>query len=157
VKILAEVRLRHKFRVIGYVVMPEHVHLLISEPASGNPSKVLQVLKQKVSRALRGKPKRQIPGQLLLGFGGNEAEEDAFWQRRFYDFNVWNALKVREKLDYMHANPVMRGLVEHPKDWPWSSWSHYAVGETGLLRIDTMESMDGSSTGRERKSQNPHP
>src|SRR5215467_691423 len=53
VRILQEVRIRHKFELVGYVVMPEHVHLLIGEPAKGNPSKVLQVLKQKVSRALR--------------------------------------------------------------------------------------------------------
>jgi putative transposase len=53
VKLLDQVRARHGFQLIGYVVIPEHVHLLISEPAKGNPSKVLQVLKQKVSRALR--------------------------------------------------------------------------------------------------------
>ena len=52
VKILDEVRRRHGFRVVGYVVMPEHVHLLISEPTKKNPSKVLQVLKQKVARDL---------------------------------------------------------------------------------------------------------
>ena len=47
-KILDEVRARHKFHVLGYVVMPEHVHLLLSEPVKVNPSRVLQVLKQKV-------------------------------------------------------------------------------------------------------------
>ncbi|HUL35776.1 MAG TPA: transposase, partial [Candidatus Eisenbacteria bacterium] len=52
VRILDEVRLRYAFALIGYVVMPEHVHLLIGEPGTGNPSKVLQVLKQRVSRAL---------------------------------------------------------------------------------------------------------
>jgi hypothetical protein len=44
--------------------------------------------------------------------------------------------KVKEKLEYMHANPVVRGLVKHPKDWPWSSWSNYAKGEAGLVEID---------------------
>ena len=55
VRILDEVRLRQPFALIGYVVMPEHVHLLIGEPSKGNPSKVLQILKQKVSRSLHGK------------------------------------------------------------------------------------------------------
>ena len=56
VKILGEVRLRFGFRLLGYVVMPEHVHLLMSEPKRGDPSKVLQVLKQRVSRvAAKGK------------------------------------------------------------------------------------------------------
>jgi REP element-mobilizing transposase RayT len=62
VKILDQVRARYRFLLIGYVVMPEHVHLLLSEPKKGNPSKVLQVLKQKVSRALRKRPKKSPSG-----------------------------------------------------------------------------------------------
>src|SRR5216684_1378596 len=55
---------------------------------------------------------------------------------RFYDFNVWSEKKLKEKLDYMHRNPVTRKLVDHPKDWPWSSWSFYENGEAGLVPID---------------------
>jgi putative transposase len=139
VQVLDEIRSRHAFRLIGYVVMPEHVHLLLSEPSKGTPSKALQVLKQKVSRALRRKGKKSIPGQLTLPFSQPRKEAAAFWQRRFYDFNVWSAKKLREKLEYMHANPVKRKLVVHPKDWPWSSWSHYAKSEKGLIRIDSIE------------------
>jgi REP element-mobilizing transposase RayT len=83
VKILNEVRCRYGFRLIGYVVMPEHVHLLLSEPKKGTPSKALQVLKQKVSRSLRGKEKKSVAGQLTLPFSRMAAEERAFWQRRF--------------------------------------------------------------------------
>jgi len=137
VRILDEVRTRHAFQLLGYVVMPEHVHLLISKPKKITPSKVLQVLKQKVSRALRGK--KSVPGQLSLAFPGRAMEAGAFWQRRFYDFNVYSRKKFREKLEYMHANPVVRKLVDHPKEWPWSSWSHYARGEKGLIRIDGVE------------------
>ena len=54
---------------------------------------------------------------------------------RFYDFNIYSRGKVTEKLNYMHANPVIRRLVEHPRDWPWSSWSNYAKGR-GLIAID---------------------
>ena len=42
-------------------------------------------------------------------------------------------------LHCLHANPVIRGLLRHPKDWPWSSWSFYGKGELGLLRIDVEE------------------
>jgi putative transposase len=132
VAILNEVRSRFGFRLIGYVVMPEHVHLLISEPKTANPSRVLQVLKQKVSSALHPKPTKSSSE-----LGGSGARELHFWQRRFYDFNVWSSEKVREKLEYMHANPVKRELVEHPKDWPWSSWSHYENGVEGLIAIDS--------------------
>jgi REP element-mobilizing transposase RayT len=58
-QILDEVRCRYKFQLVGYVVMPEHVHLLISEPPACNPSTVIQVLKQRVSRRLRGKKRRR--------------------------------------------------------------------------------------------------
>ncbi len=139
VRILHEVRSRHPFKLIGYVVMPEHVHLLLGEPKKGTPSKVLQVLKQKVSRALRGKGKKGVPGQLSLAFPRSAMEVGAFWQRRFYDFNVYSRKKLREKLEYMHANPVVRKLVVHPREWPWSSWSQYAKGEKGLIRIDGVE------------------
>jgi putative transposase len=133
VAILNEVRSRFGFRLIGYVVMPEHVHLLISEPKTANPSKVLQVLKQKVSSGLHPKPTKSSSE-----VDGSGAHELHFWQRRFYDFNVWSSEKVREKLEYMHANPMKRELVEHPKDWPWSSWSHYENGVEGLIAIDSV-------------------
>jgi len=75
-------------------------------------------------------------GQLELGFEGGEELPARFWQRRFLDFNVWSLKKRVEKLEYMHMNPVKRGLVTHPKDWPWSSFSFYSKLKCGLIRID---------------------
>jgi REP-associated tyrosine transposase len=155
IRILDRVRTKRDFLLLGFVVMPEHVHLLVSEAKGSNPSKVLQVLKQQVSRALRRRRRKLLRGQLSFRFAGARAEEKHFWQRRFYDFNVWSEKKLWEKLEYMHANPVRRGLVLHPKDWPWSSWSHYARGEEGLIRIDSMQRKTGGKT-KEKESQNPH-
>jgi len=134
VKILEEVRGRFGFRLMGYVLMPEHVHLLIDELPKALPARVIQVLKQRVSRILRGK-KRRASGQLALRFPDDLADYRRFWQRRYFDFNVYREKKLREKLDYMHANPVKRGLVSHPREWPWSSWSFYERGE-GLIQMD---------------------
>jgi len=89
VQILDEVRDRYGFSLVGYVVMPEHVHLLIGEPAKGTPSTVVQVLKQRVSRRVRRK-KRAAAAQLYLSFALGESTLPRFWQRRFYDFNVWS-------------------------------------------------------------------
>jgi putative transposase len=122
---LEKIRERHRFLVVGYVVMPDHVHLLIGEPSKSTPSMVLQALKQRVSRDLR-KTER-------------DCDLQRFWQARFYDFNVHSAKKRREKLDYMHANPVKRGLVQNPAAWVWSSWSFHATGKTGLVRIDPVK------------------
>jgi putative transposase len=84
-------------------------------------------------------------------------DSPAFWQRRFYDFNVWSNRKVQEKLDYMHRNPVQRKLVSHPKDWPWSSWSHYEKGELGLIRIDKLDQEKSPESSPKQKRQKPHP
>jgi REP element-mobilizing transposase RayT len=117
--------LRYRFAVIGYVVMREHVHLLISEPLIsesmiGDPSKIIQAVKLSVSRR--------------LAMGGKFSGR--FWQSRFYDFNLWGQQKEIEKLKYMHRNPVVRGLATSPEEWRWSSYRSYAYGETGLVRIN---------------------
>jgi putative transposase len=139
VKMLGEVRQRFDFLLVGYVLIPDHVHLLISEPSKGTPSKVVQVLKQRVSRAMRGKKRRKSQQELQLGFADSPALPRRFWQRRFYDFNVWSHAKKKEKLHYMHANPVKSGLVTDAKDWPWSSHGFYARGEVGLVSIDPVD------------------
>ena len=139
VKILGEVRDRHEFALAGYVVMPNHIHLLIGEPARGTPSTVMQVLKQRVSRQIRRKSSKKVPSQKLrLPFRHPHDFLPQFWQPRFYDFNVWSQTKFVEKLHYMHMNSVTRKLVAHPRDWPWSSFSFYACKQSGLVRIDPL-------------------
>jgi hypothetical protein len=60
------------------------------------------------------------------------------WQRRFYDMNIWTEKKQLEKLDYMHDNPVTRGLVGSPSDWPWSSWRFYFLEDKSIIAMDRM-------------------
>ncbi len=125
-KVLNEIRGRHKFQLVGYVVMPEHVHILISEPKIGDPSKTIQVLKQRVCADLHKKTAMSDVGETL-------------WQRRFYDFSVYSAAKRREKIEYMHLNPVARGLVEDPIEWVWSSYSSYSRKGSPLVEIDFVD------------------
>jgi putative transposase len=113
---LEAMRKRYDFVVCGYVVMPEHVHLLLSEPKEALLSKAIQALKLSVSVQSRQRP---------------------FWQARYYDFNVHNEAKRVEKLRYMHRNPVKRGLVEKPEQWHWSSFMHYATGAEGTVEIES--------------------
>jgi putative transposase len=136
VKTLEEVRLRYEFALVGYVIMPQHVHLLISESGRVSPARVMQIFKQRLSRRMRER-KRSRKGQLTLVFPEGSGTLRRFWQRRYYDFNVYSHTKLREKLHYMHANPVKEKLVGHPGDWPWSSWCYYYRGE-GLLRMDPL-------------------
>jgi len=134
-RILDEVRRRFKFVLVGYVVMPEHVHLLVSEPQRGDLSVVMQVLKQRVARRLLRK-KRKPSNQSELFPSTDGPRQQHFWQRRFYDFNVWSVKKVREKLAYMHRNPVKRGLVTSPELWAWSSFRFYSLDEPGMVAIN---------------------
>jgi putative transposase len=112
-------RKRYNFEVLGYVVMPEHVHLLVSEPLDHEIplSKALQSLKLSVSKSLAPRP---------------------FWQPRYYDFNVFTHNKRVEKLKYMHRNPVTRGLVKKPEDWRWSSYRHTLLDEPGPVQISRL-------------------
>jgi putative transposase len=123
---LEQARRRFGFVVVGYVVMPEHVHLLVSEPERGSLGAALQLVKQTISRMVRRR-RRSLQQELFA-----EPEIDTrFWQTRYYDFNVWTAKKRVEKLKYMHRNPVMRGLCSKPEDWRWSSYRWYAFEERG--------------------------
>ena len=115
VKVLGEVRAKFGVAVLGYVVMPEHVHLLITEPPNSTPSRFLQVLKQRVSRELRKRRQKRAEGQLSLYFDSRPVALPHFWQPRFHDFNVWSRQKQNEKIHYIHMNPVQRALVQHPK------------------------------------------
>ena len=116
---LERVRRDYGVCVYGYVVMPEHVHLLLNEPERNTFAQAIKALKQGVARRLALRAK------------------DSFWQARYYDFNVWSEGKFVEKLRYIHRNPVKRGLVEKPEDWLWSSFRHYASGEVGVVEIES--------------------
>jgi putative transposase len=131
--VLEQMRKRYTFVVVGYVVMPEHIHLLISEPQEKNPSTVMQALKLGFARrVLAQQRRRRHPSQASLF----EHAPQHVWQKRFYDFNVWTARKRVEKLRYMHRNPVQRGLVESPGQWRWSSFRAYFFGEAGPVAVN---------------------
>ena len=116
---LERVRVDYGLCIYGYVIMPEHVHLLLNEPERDTLARAIQSLKQGVARrlALRG--------------------AEPFWQARYYDFNVWSEMKFVEKLRYIHRNPVERGLCERPEDWQWSSFRHYSCGEVVAVEIES--------------------
>ena len=128
---LETMRLRYNFVVAGYVVMPEHVHLLVSEPKRADLSKALQALKLSVSVQSKQRP---------------------FWQARYYDFNVFTPHKRSEKIEYMHNNPVARGLVAEPDRWAWSSYRHYATGERCIVEIES----EWTATKRNRAASDSH-
>ena len=119
---LEQVRRRFKMRVFGYVVMPEHVHLLVSEPADFLLPKAMQILKTAVSIRARKNTDRSA--------------RSPFWLARYFDHNVRNCAGFETQLRYIHRNPVKRGLCLAPEDWLWSSFRAYASGEMGAVEVE---------------------
>jgi putative transposase len=138
---LERVRRSYKLYVYGYVVMPEHVHLLLSEPQletsplkpkaglNGPPLLLSEPQRDTLADAL--KSLKQGVSRRLIG------DAEHFWQKRYYDFNIRNCAQFVEKLRYVHRNPVKARLCEWPEDWEWSSFRHDATGSEGRVEIES--------------------
>ncbi len=124
--------------------MPEHFHLLLWPSDRANPSQIMQKLEGRAARfilkTLRANTRRSWCKRMLAQFALPSTVHDEahfrVWQRRFYDMNIWTEKKKLEKLNYMHNNPVKRGLVTVPGEWPWSSWRFYYLEDASLLPMD---------------------
>ena len=129
---LEDMRRRFAMCVYGFVVMPEHVHLLVSEPRHRLLADAIHYLKLSFAKRLSSRDSTQA---------------GAFWQKRYYDRNIRSEGEFTEKLRYLHRNPVKRRLVKEPGEWKWSSFRHYAFRERGVVEIES------EWTARDRETQ----
>ena len=109
-----------KASCVGFVVMPDHVHAIVWFPVTGQLSVFLQQWKRLSAHHIR----RLVRGKLVR-YAEKIGENDPFWQAKYYSFSLYSEEKVREKLRYMHENPVRAGLVAKPCDWSYSSARFY--------------------------------
>jgi putative transposase len=136
---LVSARRKIVFDLWAWVIMPEHVHLLVRPDRDVPVSEILRHVKLPVTKRVRpwacrlgGRLKSQMThgrrkGRVIM----------RFWQRGpGYDRNLWSAEEIREKIGYVHANPVRRGLVQEPADWRWSSWRAWNAGVDEPIPID---------------------
>ncbi len=134
---MAEARARLGFGLGAYVVMPEHVHVLVRCPEGVLVSSVLGALKRPVSvraRAWLAEHEPEWVERLMVRRGDREVFR--FWQAGGgFDRNIWEQRTLIEVVEYIHANPVRRGLVERPTEWEWSSAGWWA-GMGGVLEMD---------------------
>jgi len=146
VQVLGELRREMGFLLLGWVLMPDHFHLLIQPEPADSTSRIVQQLKQRTAFRLLAilRQNSQYPwcrrmlSQLRLPASVHSEAEYRVWQRRFYPFNVYSEKKRLEKLNYMHGNPVERHLVSSPDQWPWSSWRFYHLNDASLLKMDRL-------------------
>jgi putative transposase len=138
---LARARVRLGFELWAYVMMPEHVHILLLPLSPGaDIAPILRGIKQPVARTatnfLRQTGNRRWLERLKV-CRPNGRVEHRFWQQGGgYDRNIVTAKAARAAVDYIHNNPVRRGLVEYPTDWPWSSARWYVGGADTNLDMD---------------------
>ena len=128
----------HRFHLWAYVFMPEHVHLLLwPEESQYSISKFLQATKQSVSRRALNYLRKENPDGLRALATGRKDKPYQFWlDGGGYDRNITGRATLIRVVDYIHNNPVRRGLVKAPQEWLWSSATQWmGIGE-GLIQVD---------------------
>ncbi len=124
---------RCKGSCAGFVVMPEHVHALVQFDETRVLSRFMQQWKRQSSIKIK-----EHLGRARTTYVRAFAAGDPVWQPKYHDFNVYSEKKLREKLNYMHMNPVKAGLVPAPEEYPFSSARYYLVGAPVGVAITTL-------------------
>jgi putative transposase len=121
-RVLHEVRGPDDFGLHGYVVMPDHIHLLLW-PRGVSLIRILRDLKSKSGYAI----------------AKNRCRHGPIWQRSYFDFICRRTRDFSAKLEYIHRNPVSAGLVEKAEDWRWSSVRHYTKQGLPPIVVDAID------------------
>ncbi len=131
-------KIKHQFDLWAYVFMLEHVHLLIWPTQNVySTSEILKSIKQSVSRRAIGYIRKHNPGKLHLMATNQKYGKYRFWQDGGgYDRNMRTRVALINSVEYIHNNPVRRGLVANPGDWKWSSFLQWEGYQEGLLQIN---------------------
>ena len=133
-------RIKHRFHLWSYVVMPEHVHILLWPTETAySISAILTTLKQSVSKRALSFVKQQATNFLpqMADRQPNGTIQHRFWQRGGgHDRNLTEPTAIWAEIDYLHANPVRRSLCQRPIDWIWSSAVEYEFPGQGMISID---------------------
>ena len=136
----------HRFALWAYVIMPEHVHVLLRPRDAGyEMRRILVALKRPVSDAARRYLEQSHDDSWLnrLSVEYPSRRVFRFWQPGGgYDHNLFKSKTVMAVIDYIHLNPVRRGLVKDPLDWIWSSAGFYAGFENVPIRMDHPDLFD---------------
>lgn len=137
-------RNRLGFKFLGYVIMPEHYHLLIMPSSKSEISKILMVLKgysaKNIIEFLRNEDIKFLD-KFKLPVNKTKRKKDSkyrIFKPDDYDFNIFTQEKLIEKLNYMHNNPVKRGLVEGPTNYFYSSARSYELNDDSFIEIDKL-------------------
>lgn len=139
VSTLKDVREKYPFKLIGYVLMPDHFHLLVN-PQDCNISKLLLRIRGLSARKtidwLREEKHFSSLAKLALQSPQKKSHTHSVWQKESAVIDLWSHKFARQKLNYIHQNPVRAGLCKHPAEWHWSSYRAYYPHEKGSVPIE---------------------
>ena len=125
---------RQSAKCVGFVIMPEHVHAIIWFPVPDQLSRFLHGWKRLSSYRIREWYRENNASYFRELDMGNK-----FWTAKYFSFEIYSEKKLREKLEYMHLNPVRRGLVERALDWKWSSARWYELHRSVGVPIEWID------------------
>ncbi len=120
VQLLEELRLKFRFKVVGYVVMPDHFDLLMAEPEIDTVANSIEMLRKRYGRR----------------YNNSARSVDQVWETRYADTHIYDQARIEERLRFMHEQPVKAGLVASPTEWEWSSARSYKGMDEGVVTVD---------------------
>jgi putative transposase len=133
-------RYKQTFKLLGYVIMPDHIHLIIWPFGKATVSDIMRDFKKFTSRRTILQAEVENIEKWTSSFrrAGQETgrSENKVWQDSYWDVNIYTEGFLRQKLNYVHRNPVRAGLVEKPEDYVYSSFRNYVFDEEWLIKID---------------------
>jgi putative transposase len=140
-------RRRLNLALLAYVIMPEHIHIIVwPRDEIYEVSKIRSAVKVPVQRKTLAFLRRRCPAFLewLRDHQPNGEVHHRFWQRGGgYDRNVTDPGTLYTMIEYIHNNPVRRGLVQQATDWKWSSARFYAGLPDVPIEMDPLPVLDG--------------
>jgi len=139
VELLGEVRDKFPYKLIGYIVMPDHFHLIINLKDDDHSKFLLRLRGLSAGKIIAWlKEKNYISSleKLKLRFPQKRQHIYTVWQKKPMIVELYSHKFLRQKLNYMHLNPVRAGFCEHPADWKWSSYRAYLPHKQGEVPIE---------------------
>jgi REP element-mobilizing transposase RayT len=133
-------RYKHAFRLLGYAIMPNHVHFILWPHGEPGLEEIMRDYKKFTAVRIIRQAEVEGNAEWLAAFrqAGDETgrSEHKVWQDSFWDKNVYTQRFLRQKLNYLHRNPVRSKLVPSPGDYPYSSYRNYEYGDESLIEVD---------------------
>jgi putative transposase len=120
VRLMEELRVKFRFAVVGYVVMPDHFSLLMREPEIDTAANAVEMLRARYRRR----------------YNSSARSDEQVWENRWSDTHIVGVAAVASTLASMHAQPVKSGLAESPEEWKWSSARAYAGLPEGVVTVE---------------------